>query len=164
MKLTHIRRLAAALTVVVIFLIVCDVLITASASWWLKSVYAGSLGELKVMLGYHYNPAGMIYPLMLAFFIISGLLCLGILIAALHILRRIRNSKPFCLPNARSMQHAAYCGFGLCIVFLSKLFFSPSILTFVCAGIFLLFGLFLIVLAALLHQAVELKDENELTI
>lgn len=160
----HIKRLTNLLTAAVISLAACDLLITASTPWWLQRAFTGHFGELRYMLGYNYNAQGKIYPLMLVFFILSGVLCLGILFAAYRILGRIRKNQPFCLENARSMQRAALCGVGLCVLFLSKLLYSPSILTFVSAGIFLLCSLFLMVLSALLLEAVRLKDENDLTV
>lgn len=164
MKGLQIKRLTNALTVTVIFMAVCDLLITASAPWWLQRAFTGHSGELRYMLGYNYGASGKIHPMMLAFFILSGLLCLGILFSAYRILSRIRKNQPFCLENAKSMQRAAVCGVCLCVLFLSKSLYSPSILTFVCAGIFLLCSLFLMVLAALLLEAVRLKNENDLTV
>lgn len=164
MKGLQIKRLTNTLTGAVIFLAVCDLLITAAAPWWLQRAYTGRFGGLRYMLGYNYDAAGRIYPLMLAFFILSGALCLGILFAAYRILGRIQKKRPFCLKNVKSMQRAAVCGVCLCALFFSKLLYSPSILTFVCAGIFLLCSLFLMVLAALVLEAVRLKDENDLTV
>ena len=158
------KQLSTFLTVVVVFLSVCDVFLMISAPWWLKYVYEGDFGDIKVMLGYDFSNAGMIYPLMLAFFIICGLLCLGILFASFRILLRIRQDMPFCVTNAVSMRNASICGLGLFLVFMAKMFFSPSILTFVCGGIFLLFSLFVMVLSELVRVAARIKEENELTI
>jgi hypothetical protein len=71
---------------------------------------------------------------------------------------------PFCVQNAVSLRNAALCAFGLFAVFMTKMFFSASILTVVCGGIFLLFGLFVLVISQLMRVAVRIKEENELTI
>lgn len=158
------RGLSTFLTAVVVFMSVCDVFLIATAPWWLKNVYQGDFDNFKIMLGYYYPTAGMIYPLMLTFFILCGLLCLGILAAAFRILMRIRRDLPFCQQNAVSLRNAAYCAFGLFLIFMSKMFFSPTILTVVCGGIFLLFGLFVLVISMLVKVAARIKEENELTI
>jgi hypothetical protein len=158
------KGLSLLLCVTVVFLSVCDVVIVCSAPFWLHTLYQNNFAGLRVMLGYNYAIGSAIYPLMLVFFILSGLLCLGILAAAYRILGRILKNTPFCLANAVSLRNAAICAFGLCAVFMLKLLFSPSILTFVCGGIFLLFGLFVLTMAQLVRAATRLKEENDLTI
>lgn len=163
------KRLTMFLTVTVLFMSACDVFLIVTAPWWLNAIYEGKLfggdfGDLKIMLGYAALSAGMIYPLMLSFFILCGILCLGILAAAFRILMRIRHDMPFCVQNAVSMRNAALCAFGLFAVFMAKMFFSWSILTLVCGGIFLLFGLFVMVISQLVRVAARIKEENELTI
>ena len=158
------KPLSMFLTVVVLFMSVCDVFLIFTSPWWLSKIYEGNFGDFKIMLGYNISSAAMIYPLMLSFFILCGLLCLGILVAAFRILSRIRHDMPFCSQNAISMRNAAFCAFGLFLVFMSKMFFSWSILTFVCGGIFLLFSLFVMVISQLVSVAVRIKEDNELTI
>lgn len=157
-------RLSAFLTAVVVILSACDVLVVCTSPWWLKALFQSDLEEIKLMLGYNRAVADVIYPLMLAFFIVSGLLCLGIFAAAYRILKRIRNDNPFCIENAVSLRNAAICAFALFAVFLLKMLFSPSILTLVCACIFLLFGLFVMVISQLVRTAAKIKEENDLTI
>ena len=152
------------LTAVVILLSVCDVVIICTAPWWLHTLYKSDFAGLRIMLGYNYSMTGVIYPLMLTFFIISGLLCLGILAAAFRILNRIRQNNAFCVGNAISLRNAAACSLGLFIIFMSKMFFSPSILTLVCGGMFLLFALFVMVMSQLVRAAAQIKEENDLTI
>ncbi len=127
-------------------------------------MYETNFAGLRIMMGYNYAMSGVIYPLMLTFFILSGLLCLGILAAAFRILWRIRRNVPFCTGNAISLRNAAICSFGLFVVFTLKMFFSPSILTLVCGGMFLLFGLFVIVMSQLVRVATQIREENDLTI
>lgn len=158
------KHLSMILTIVVIFMSVCDIFLICTAPFWLKAIYTNDFAGLKIMLGYTYSPDGLIYPLMLAFFIICGLLCLGILIAAFRILMQIRQDMPFSVRNAVSMRNAAFCAFGLFAVFMAKMFFSWSILTLVCGGIFLLFGLFVLVISQFVRVAARIKEENELTI
>lgn len=158
------KGLSAFLTVVVVFLSVCDVLVTATAPWWLREVYSGRFGDYRVLLGYDFSHRGIIYPLMLTFFMLSGLLCLGILAAAYRILRKIRRGLPFCIENSVSQRNAGLCAFGLAGVFFAKMFVTPTFLTLVCIGLFLLFGLFMLVISSLFRLATRIKEENDLTI
>jgi hypothetical protein len=158
------RWLVAFLTVVVIFLSVCDVLITCTSPIWLHTFYKTEFSALRIMLGYNYAMSDVIYPYMLTFFIISGLLCLGVLAEAFRILQRIKKSNAFCDGNAVSLRNAAICSFGLFVVFIIKMFVSPSILTLVCGGMFLLFALFILVISQLVRVAAQMKEENDLTI
>lgn len=158
------KVLSLILLAAVIFLSVCDVLIVCTSPFWLHSLYESNFAGLRIMLGYNYAIGSAIYPLMLTFFIVSGLLCLGIFAQAFRILQRILKNVAFCKANAFSLRNAAICAFGLCAVFMLKLLFSPSILTFVCGGIFLIFGLFVLVMSQLVRSAAQLKEENDLTI
>lgn len=164
MKAGAAKGLVVFLHIVVVILSVCDVAVVASSPFWLHAMYQSRFAVLRIMLGYNYAMSNVIYPLMLVFFIVCGLLCLGVLFEAYRILRRIRQNNPFCRGNAQSLRNAAFCALGLCAVFLIKMTFSPSILTLVCAGIFLLFALFVLVIAQLLLEAVRIKEENDLTI
>jgi hypothetical protein len=161
-KLT--KGLSFFLTTIVIIMATVDIFLVVTAPWWLKTLYESSFSDIKIMLGYNYSTTSIIYPLMLIFFFICGLLCLGILIAAFRILYRIRQGVPFCIQNATSLRNAASSAFGLSVIFIAKMFFSPSILTLVCAGIFTLFGLFVLVMSLLIREAARIKEENELTI
>lgn len=158
------KSLVIFLTAVVYILFVLDVAITCTSPWWLHTLYKSNFSGLRIMLGYSYPLSGVIYPLMLGFFIVSGLLCLGILFEGAGILRRIAKNSAFCAGNAVSLRNAAICSFGLAAVFWVKMSFSPSILTFVCGGMFLLFGLFVLVISFLVRTAARMKEENDLTI
>ncbi|HEX2938264.1 MAG TPA: DUF2975 domain-containing protein [Ruminiclostridium sp.] len=158
------KWLVILLSAVVLILSALDIIIISTSPWWLHTLYKSDFAGLKLMLGYNYTMSSVIYPLMLTFFIISGLLCLGILAAAFRILGRIRHNSPFCIGNAMSLRNASICSFGLFIVFIIKMFFSPSILTLVCGGMFLLFSLFVLVMSQLVRVAAGIKEENDLTI
>lgn len=160
------KGLAVALSFLMIVLSALDVVCIFSAPWWLKTAYDKGYGELGIFFGTPYNNAhpGGSYPYMLLFITLCGLGMLGILLEGYRILRRIRRGKPFAHNNAASFRRAAVLSFVLAGLFLFKMFFSPSILTLLCIGVFLMFGLFMLVLAQLFGLAAQIREENALTI
>lgn len=157
-------KLSTFLSVVVAVLSFLDIVLVVTAPWWLNYIYKNNVSDIKVIFGCNANLSNAIYGLMLAFFIISGILALGILAEGYKILARIRKENPFCIANAISLRNAAICAFALFIVFMAKMFFSSSVLTAVCGGCFLLFGLFILVISQLVRTAAKIKEDNDLTI
>jgi len=160
------RKLARFLSGIVIALILADLITMITTPFWLKTAYVKGYDELGVFFGSIYNNAhpGGNYYYMTAFIILCGILIMGLLFEAYRILSRIIKSMPFCIQNAKSFTNAGLFAFLLTLAFVFKMFFSPSILTLVCAGVFILFGLFMVVLSQLFKLATQIKEENELTI
>jgi hypothetical protein len=160
------RRLTRFLSYIVITLIFADLIAIITTPFWLKTAYLKGYDELGVFFGSIYSSAhpGGNYYYMTAFIILCGILIMGILFEAYRILSQILKNMPFCMNNAKSFKNAGICAFLLTLAFVFKMFFSPSILTLVCAGVFILFGLFMVVLSQLFKIATQIKEENELTI
>lgn len=160
------KGLTRTLAVIVSLLTVIDGILTVSAPWWLQQINQISFEDMRSILGGMFQGvrSGQSYPLYVSFTIICGLLCLGILLAARRILGRILRDEPFNIKNAGSLKNAGIFALSLTLVFIVKMTFSPSVLTLICSGAFLLFGLFLFVLAQLFTAAAQIKQENELTI
>lgn len=160
------KGLSGVLSGIVIALSVMDIACILSAPWWLKAAYDKGYGELGVFFGTPYNSAhpGGSYPFMLLFIALCGIAMLGILLEIYRILRRIRRGEPFARHNAASFRRVALLAFALSALFLGKMFFSPSILTLLCIGVFLLLGLFMLVLSELFRLAAQIREENALTI
>lgn len=160
------RALARFLSAVVLVLAVLDGALTISCPWWLQVI-----GQLRAqdVSGIVYGMfagarGGPQYPLYVAFTAVSGVICLGVLLCAAGILRHILREEPFIRKNARLFRAAGICAFCQTAVFALKMVFSASILTMVCGGAFLLFGLFMLVLSSLFETAARIREENELTI
>lgn len=166
MSATVTRGLSRFLSAIVVMISACDVFSVVSAPWWLKYAYDKGYGELGFLAGTPYGDAhpGGSYVFMLIFIMLCGLLMLGLLFEAFRILRNIRRDMPFCRSNAASLFNAAVYASCLSVVFIFKMFFSPSILTLLCTGIFILFALFMLVLSKLFALAAQIREENELTI
>jgi divalent metal cation (Fe/Co/Zn/Cd) transporter len=166
MDLVQTKKLTRYLSCIVVALIFADLITIVTTPYWLKIAYENGYDALEIFFGTIYNtahPSGNYY-FMAAFIMLCGVVIMGILYDAYKILKQIQKSMPFCIQNAKSFQNAGFCAFFLTVAFILKMFFSPSILTLVCVGVFILFGLFMIVLAQLFKLATQIKDENELTI
>jgi hypothetical protein len=160
------KRLARFLSYIVIALIFADLITMITTPFWLKNAYINGYDALEMFFGSIYNnahPSGTYY-FMTAFIILCGILIMDILFEACRILSKIIKNMPFCIQNAKSFKNAGLCAFLLTFAFVFKMFFSPSILTLVCVGVFILFGLFMVVLSQLFKIATQIKEENELTI
>lgn len=157
-------RLSCFLTVVVVMLSICDLALTVSCPWWLRSLYELDKKGLGFLFVDNNIGSEVAYWLIFAFFIICGILGFIILAAGYRILGRIRKSNAFCVENAVSLRNAAVASFIIFGLFMGKMFFMPTILTAVCGLIFLLFGLFILVISELVRTAADMKEENDLTI
>jgi len=88
-----------------------------------------------------------------------GILAVFLLI---KILFRIKKGNPFCNENVKSLKIISWCCFFVSLItLLASPFYIPLIIVAVAAGFF---GLILRVVKNVIHAAVELKKENDLTI
>ena len=160
------KKLSFVLLWAVGVILLADAVATILAPLWLKIAYERGYGELHVFFGTPYNhahPAGT-YFVLLPFVLAVGALLACILWQAFSVLRRFLRESPFTRANARSFLRAGVFSFVVSVAFCGKMFYTPSILTLLCCGIFLLLGFFLLVLWSLFLQAAQLREENELTI
>ena len=164
------KRLSAFLMAVVIVLAAADALTAAASPWWLRLAYSGDASPAWREFFSRYagfpqpSPPGWFAVYGPVLVITCGVLCMGVLISGLRILCSIRRGEPFSPRNAGSLRAAALFSFGLAVLFMIKMALWPSLLTAVCAGVFMLFGLFMLVLSELFRQAARIREENELTI
>ena len=164
------KRLSAFLMAVVILLAAVDALVAMASPWWLRLAYSDDVSPALREFFERYagfpqpSPPGWFAVYGPVLVILCGALCMGILMAGLRILRSIRRGEPFSPRNAGSLRAAALFSFGLAALFVVKMVLWPSLLTAVCVAVFVLFGLFLLVLSELFREAARIKEENELTI
>lgn len=160
------RGLTRFLSAVIALLCVCDLVLLCLTPWWLNIAYRHGYGWMGYYFGASYGAShpGGTYFLMLTFIFLCGLLLLGLMLQGLFILRSIEKDQPFCRRNAVSFRNAGILSVCISFSFLYKMFFSPSILTILCIGVFALFALFMFVLSRLFALAAQIKEENELTI
>lgn len=104
------------------------------------------------------------YYFILIFLYVTGLFCLLICHEMRKIFKTLNRRNPFMMDNAVSLKRVSICSFIISICYVVKIICYNSILTMVITMIFVILGLFLLVLSEVFKQAVEVKEENDLTI
>lgn len=76
----------------------------------------------------------------------------------------VRKDTPFCETVPKGLKRVSICAFVLAVVTLAKSIVIPGLLTILLLFVFLLVGLCFLVLAEVFEKAVDMKNENDLTI
>lgn len=108
--------------------------------------------------------AGEDYWFLVVFLFGTGILAIGMVFELRQIFCRINEHKPFQRQNATSLKRIAVMALFISAAYIVKIIFYISFLTIVVAIAFLVFGLAGLVFSELFGQAVEVKEENDLTI
>lgn len=108
--------------------------------------------------------AGENYWFLLVFLFGTGVLGIGMVFELRQIFRRINDHNPFQRPNAVSFKRIAIQALGISAAYIIKIIFYISFLTIIVAIAFMVFGLAGLVFSEIFRQAVEVKEENDLTI
>lgn len=119
---------------------------------------------LKRYLGSLYFGTDEKYWFLLPFLYITGFLAMIILYNIRRILKTLGRKNPFMADNVKSLKHTAVASFLIAALYVLKIIFFNSFLTIILAMVFIIAGLFMIVLAEVFDQAVKVKEENDLTI
>lgn len=120
-----------------------------SLPWYMKTIYRDSSENYYFLLGFLY---------------ISGLVCLVLVNEVRKIFKTLNRRNPFMMDNVKSLNRIAVACFIIAAAYIVKIFFYNSVLTMIITMVFIIAGLFSIVLAEVFRQAVEVKEENDLTI
>jgi hypothetical protein len=104
------------------------------------------------------------YAFLVGFLYFVGAFLIVILFEIRRIFSTINSGNPFQSANAKSLKMIALMSLLITGSFIVKIFFFNTILTMATAVIFLIAGLFSVVLAEVFKQAVAFKEENDLTI
>lgn len=97
-------------------------------------------------------------------FMIAGIFALIILKELRNMFRSVLHDTPFIRENVISLKKMGVCAFFIAGVMTIKLFFVVTPATLVLVAVFLIAGLFSLVLSQVFDQAVTYKLENDLTI
>ena len=119
---------------------------------------------LRRYLNLLYPDTGEKYWFLLPFLYINGFLALIVLYNMRRILKTLGRRNPFMADNVKSLKHVAISSFAIALMYVVKIIFFNSFLTIILAMVFIIAGLFFIILAEVFHQAVKVKEENDLTI
>ena len=137
----------------------------------LDLVFLGGLGiliTLPYVLRWYMNALSLTssenYNFLLGFLYITGVVCLGLVNEIRKIFKTLNRRNPFMLDNVKSLNRVGVACFIIAAAYLVKIFFYNSVLTAIITMVFIIAGLFSVVLAEVFRQAIEVKEENDLTI
>ena len=95
---------------------------------------------------------------------ISGVPALIIVWKFIEIFKSLKDENPFIMSNVKNLKIVSICSLIIAVEYLIGLFFVKSIFSIVVIGVFTIAWLGLYILSELLKQAIQYKEENELTI
>lgn len=137
----------------------------------LDFVFLGGLGilitlpyGLKWYMNTLYQTSSENYYFLLGFLYITGIVCLGLVNEIRKIFKTLNRRNPFMMDNVKSFKRVGWACFIIAAAYILKIFFYNSVLTAIITMVFIIAGLFAIVLAEVFRQAIEVKEENDLTI
>lgn len=104
------------------------------------------------------------YFFMLGFLYFSGIGTAMMLFLVRKVLKNLQKDVILDHSNARAFKLLALSSFILVISFIVKILFYNTFLTMFCFFIFIILGLFCLVLSEVFRQGAVVKEENELTI
>ncbi len=119
---------------------------------------------LKRYLSFLYLGTEERYWFLLPFLYITGILAMIILFDIRHIFNTLGRRNPFMMDNVKSFKRIAAASLAIAFMYGLKIIFFNSFLTIILAMVFVIAGLFCIIIAEVFHQAVMVKEENDLTI
>lgn len=99
-----------------------------------------------------------------AVLILSGIAALYILWTLRCIFKTLLNTNPFTLENVDALRKMAVASFIISALYITKCLFWFTLGTAIIVIIFAIAGLFSLVLADVFKQAVQYKEENDLTV
>jgi len=97
-------------------------------------------------------------------FILAGIFALAILLELRRMFKTVINENPFIRENVISLKKMGFYAFIIAVLMGIKLFFTVTFTTLVLILVFIIAGLFSLVLSQVFDQAVTYKVENDLTI
>jgi hypothetical protein len=119
---------------------------------------------LKWSLKTLYFSTGEKYWFLLPFLYITGIMAFVILFQTRKVFKTLSRKNPFMMDNVSSFKWISRASFAIALMYVVKIVFFNSFLTMVLAMVFVIAGLLSIVIAEVFHQAVIVKEENDLTI
>lgn len=138
-----------ALQILFLFGIVVYVLLPWVVNWYIEIVKA----DFENLYGW-----------VLAILYLSGIPAIGIVYQFIQLFDSLKKNNPFQKKNITYLKVSSGCSLLIAIEYCLGSFIFKSIFTIIIVGIFFIAWLGLYILAELFQQAVEFKEENDLTI
>ncbi len=147
-----ISKLAKFTNVFTNFMFYAGIAVTISVPWVLKfaSKYSAVFRE------YYWE--------MVIAFILSGIFAVLIFFELKRMIGTVLEGNPFVMENVVALKRMAYYAFAIALITVGRLAMSMTPAVFVVIIVFVVAGIFSLVLAQVFRQAVEYKLENDLTI
>ncbi|EST13485.1 DUF2975 domain-containing protein [Sporolactobacillus laevolacticus] len=120
--------------------------------------------SVKWYMSQLYEETSRNYWFLLIFLYVTGFFALQIVYEIRRIFKTLNRRNPFMMDNVNSLKRIAIASFLISIAYLVKVVCFNSFLTIVLAMVFIITGFFSIILSEVFHQAVMVKEENDLTI
>lgn len=114
--------------------------------------------------GKYLSPFDRYYIPLCVIFILAGIFALLILLELRKMFRTVINEDPFIRENVNSLRKMGIYAFIIAAIMGIKLIFTVTFATLVLILVFIIAGLFSLVLSQVFDQAVTYKLENDLTI
>lgn len=105
-----------------------------------------------------------IYYSMIVLLFFSGVCAFAILAQAKKILHNINAKNPFTIDTANRIRYISYWCLPIAFPYLAAIFFIPSAFVLLVGLTFLFLAACIFIIAELFKQAVDYKQENDLTI
>jgi hypothetical protein len=115
-------------------------------------------------LGKYYSIIQKWYIPFCVVFVVAGIFALFILRELRRMFQTVMNQNPFVYENVMSLKRMGICAFIISISMAVRLIFVITPSALVLVAVFLIAGLFSLVLSQVFDQAVTYKQENDLTI
>ncbi|OPX43615.1 hypothetical protein CLHUN_25540 [Ruminiclostridium hungatei] len=108
--------------------------------------------------------SGNVYYSMLVLLFLSGVCAFSILVQAKKILHDINKKDPFTFDTAKRIKYIAYWCLPIAVAYLVAIYFIPSAFVLLVGLTFLFLSACIFIISQLFYQAVNYKQENDLTI
>lgn len=109
------------------------------------------------------NPQLSYYPALILLYI-SGVPALVIVREFIIMFKTLKDENPFVMSNVKHLKIVSICSLIIAVEYFLGLFIITSVFAIVVVGVFVIAWLGLYILSELLKQAIQYKEENELTI
>ncbi len=136
----------------------------------LQLVFIGGtliLITLPFLLNYYlqlFNLPTDIYPPTLTLLYVSGIPALIIIYQFIKLFESLKDANPFVTNNSNYLKTSSFCSLIIAIEYFISIFIFKSVFTIIIMMIFIIAWIGLYILSELFKQAINYKEENDLTI
>lgn len=119
---------------------------------------------LKLAGKYYSESIEQNYFKMLAVYAAAGIFGIIIVGQLRKMMKTVLEDNCFVWSNVKSLESMSVCSLAIVVLFIIKTCFLPTPATFIIVLVFFIASLFSVVLSCVFRQAINYKEENDLTI